>query len=66
MEKKSLIQEMDPIKNEIGFNSMLAVPSIRRSGGIALLWKDFVTVDLQTFPLNHIDVYISTPMQEQW
>ena len=62
MEMKSLKQEMDPIKNEIGFNSMLAVPSIRRSGGIALLWKDSITVDSQTFSLNHIDIYILAPM----
>ena len=66
METKLSIQEMEPIKNEIGFNSMLAVLSIRRSGGIPLLWKNSVTVDPQTFSLNHIDVYISAPLQEQW
>ena len=63
---KPLIQEIDPIKNEIGFNSLLAISSIRRSGDIALLWKDSITVDSQTFSLNHIDVYISAYMQEQW
>ena len=62
MEMKPLIQEIDPIKNEIGFNSMLAISSIRRSGDIALLWKDSITVDSQTFFLNHIDVYILAPM----
>lgn len=66
METKLSIQELDPIKTEIGFNSTLAVPSIRRSGGITLLWKDSVMVDPQTFSLNDIDVYIFVPMQEQW
>lgn len=56
---------MDPIKTELGFHSMLAVPSIRRSGGLALLWKDNVTVDPKTFSLNHIDVYVSVPLQQQ-
>ena len=45
METKMSIQELDPIKIEIGFNSTLVVLSIQRSGGISLLWKDSIMVD---------------------
>ena len=57
---------MEPIKNEIGFHSMLAVSSVRRNGGIALLWKDTITVDPQTFSLHHIDVHVTVSIQEPW
>lgn len=63
---KLSIQEMEPIKNEIGFHSMLAVSSVRRSGGIAFLWKNTITVDPQTFSLHHIDVHVTVPLQEPW
>ena len=44
METKLLVDEMIPIRDELGYQSMLAVPSVRRSGGLALFWKDGVTV----------------------
>ena len=44
METKLLVDEMIQIRDELGYQSMLAVPSVRQSGGLALLWKDGVTV----------------------
>ena len=58
METNLLVNEMIPIKDELGYRSMLAVPSVRRSGGLALLWKDDVTINTQTYYLNHIDAKI--------
>lgn len=66
METKLSIQEMETIKNEIGFQSMLAISSVRRGGGVALLWKDTITVDPQTFSLYHIDVHVNVSHQEPW
>lgn len=66
MEMKLSIQEMEPIKNEIGFQSMLAVSSVHRSEGFALLWKETITVDPQTFSLHHIDVHVTVSPQEPW
>ena len=45
METKLSVTEMIPIRDELGYRSMLAVPSLRRSGGLALLWKDDIMVD---------------------
>jgi len=35
METKLSIQEMIPINDELGYRSMLVVPSVRWSGGLA-------------------------------
>ncbi|KAK9995825.1 hypothetical protein SO802_020511 [Lithocarpus litseifolius] len=45
---------------------MFVVPSVRRSGGLALLWKDDITVDTQTYSLNHIDVKIMDSLKVEW
>ena len=66
METKSSVTEMIPIRDELGYRSMLAVPSLRRSGGLALLWKDDIMVDTQTYSLNHIDAKILVSPQVEW
>ncbi|KAK9996993.1 hypothetical protein SO802_021679 [Lithocarpus litseifolius] len=66
METKLSVSEMQPIKAELDFPSMLVVPSVRRSGGLVLLWKNEVVVDTQTYSPNHIDVHVSSPMQALW
>ena len=57
---------MQPIKAKLDFLSMLVVPSVRRYGGLVLLWKNEVVVDTQTYSPNHIDVHVSSPMQALW
>lgn len=42
------------------------VPSRRRSGGLALLWKNDVLLNTQIVSPNHIGAYVSYPMQVQW
>ena len=44
METKLKVSEMQSIKTELEFPSMLVVPSVNRSGGLALLWKNEVVV----------------------
>ena len=41
---------------------MTTVPSVRRSGGIALLWKNEVALTTYTVSPNHIDPLITTLM----
>ena len=50
METKLSMQEMIPIRDELGYRSMLAIPSVRRSGGLAMLWTDDVMVNTDLFP----------------
>ena len=45
METKLFVREMEPIKSELGYPSMLAISSEGRKGGLALLWKAEVVVD---------------------
>ena len=60
METKLSVREMEPIKTELGYPSMLVVSSERRNGGLALLWAAEVVVDTQTCSPNHIDANIRT------
>ena len=58
METKFSVREIEPIKTELGYPSMLAVSSEGRKGGLALLWAIGVVVDTQTYSLNHINANI--------
>ena len=42
MQTKLFVYEMEPIKTELGYLSMLAVSSEGRKGGLALLWAAVV------------------------
>ena len=66
METKLSIREMEPIKTELGYPSMLAISSEGRKGGLALLWVAEVVVDTQTYSLNHIDANICTQNSPSW
>ena len=45
METKLFVREMEPIKTELCYPSMLAISSEGRKGGLALLWVAEVVVD---------------------
>ena len=66
METKLIVSEMQAIKTELVFPSMLVVPSVRCSGGLVLLWKNEVVVFTQTYSLNHIDVHVSSLLYVPW
>ena len=44
METKLKVNEMQFVKTELEFPSMLVVPSVKRSGGLAFLWKNEMVV----------------------
>nr|POE64005.1 hypothetical protein CFP56_02038 [Quercus suber] len=56
--KQMCVSEMDGIKETIDRPGGLVVPSKGRSGGLALLWKRDIRVEVQTFSENHIDAII--------
>ena len=47
------------IKCKLERSQGMIVPSVRRSGGLALLWKDSLLVEVQTFSPRHIDAIIT-------
>ena len=60
METKQTMDEMRKIQADLRYDNFLAVPCVRKAGGLAMLWKDEVNLDIQTYSLNHIDAHIMT------
>ena len=58
METKLSKEEMTKKKYTVGFTEGLVVASNDSKGGLALLWKKKVMVDVQTFGPWHIDVEV--------
>lgn len=66
METKQTVDEMRNIQAELHYDSMLAVPCIRRAGGLAMLWKVRVDLHVQTYSQNHIDTHIMNGNSSPW
>ena len=52
------MEEMKKIQADLTYHCMVVVPSVRRRGGLALLWMADVELHLQTYSPNHIDALI--------
>ena len=50
---------MEKRKKNVGFINRLIVPSVGRSGGLALLWRKDITVDIQSYLDRHIDAIVT-------
>ena len=66
METKQSIDKMRQIQEGLPYRCMLAVSSIRRSGGLTMLWMEEVDLHIQTFTLNHIDALILNDPNTPW
>ena len=49
METKQSVDEMQQIQSNLSYRCMFVVPSVCRSGGLALLWKEEVDLHIQTY-----------------
>ena len=58
--------ETKQIQAGLPYQCMFAVPSIRQSGGLALLWMEEIELHVQTFTLNHIDALIMDDSANPW
>ena len=58
METKFNVEEMMDIKRKLERNQGMIVPSVRRSGGLSLLWKDLRAVDMLTCSPMLIDAIV--------
>ena len=56
----------EKIQEDLRYNAMLAIPCVRRVGGLAMLWKSEVSLDIQTYSLNHIDAHILNDPSTPW
>ena len=57
---------MEAIRLKLGFQNAFVVPSIGRSGGLALLWKREVTLEIRNFTTHHIDSHILHGNDSRW
>lgn len=46
---------MSKVKDKCNMKNGFIVPSKRNSGGLALLWKEKIMVDVKTYSHDHID-----------
>ena len=58
METKLDREWMENIRDQCGFKQGFIVPSINRSGGLALFWEDDIKVNLLKYSLSNIDVEV--------
>ena len=58
MEAKLVISKLDGIKEDFKRTQGLVVPSKGWSGGLALLWKEDLKVDVQSYSDSHIDAIV--------
>ena len=60
METKLSSKKMEIIRVKVGFDYAFTVPSVGRSGGLALLWKQEVDVSIRNFSQHHIDAHMES------
>ena len=58
METKLKKDWLDLIKEKCKIKNCFVVPSIGNSGGLVLLWKEDLRVDVKNFSQNHIDAWV--------
>ena len=61
IETKARISFMEKYKYRLGFQNGLIVPSDGKSGGLALLWKQYADVSVKSYSNSHIDAVLSDP-----
>ena len=59
METKFDVSEMDGVKRKINRQQGLVVLSRKRAGGLALLWRNSLQVDVMSYSPGHIDAVVS-------
>ena len=53
--------QMEKVKFKIGLLNGLTVPSVGRSGGLALLWCRDIKVEIQSYSRNFVDAMVTDP-----
>jgi exonuclease III len=59
METKICNKDMDFLRIKLKFDYIFVVNSVGRSGGLIILWKDDIKIDIQNYSRRHINAIIS-------
>ena len=57
---------MERIGRRMEFHNIFTVPRVNRGGGLALLWRDDISLDVQTYSDRHIDSFINHGVDNAW
>ena len=57
---------MERIGHRMQFHNIFAVPRVNRGGGLALLWRDDISLDVQTYSDRYIDSFINHGVDDAW
>lgn len=60
IETKLRIERLERIRVWNGFGSVFGVDSIGRSGGLAVMWREDISVEIQNYSKRHINALVST------
>ncbi|KAF8412704.1 hypothetical protein HHK36_000672 [Tetracentron sinense] len=66
METKMDSKRMTEIKFRLGFHHALVIPSLGKSRGLTLMWKDTVELIIQNYSQTHIDALIILGQNSEW
>ena len=66
METKQSVKEMRSIKEDLQYHAIFTVPSLGRSGGLAMIWKEDVDLNAQTCSQNHINAIVFSNTGPPW
>ena len=59
-------QRSEDLKWRLGFQNAVGVSSVGLSGGLVLLWKNGITVDLKSYSKYHVDVWVLEEDGRMW
>lgn len=54
------VSRLERIKNQCGMNACFGVDAVGTKGGLAMMWKEEITLSLRSFSQNHIDMNVET------
>jgi hypothetical protein len=60
METKLQVHCLESIKVRVGFGSVFVVDCVGQSGGLALMWKGELSVEIQNYSCFHINAIVRT------
>ena len=66
METKLETSSMERFRVSLGFNSVFVVPSLDKSGGLAMFSKDGINLEIKNYTTHHIDCYIRQRNDMGW
>jgi hypothetical protein len=61
-ETKLASNKMAFIRQKVGLKNMFVMDSVGQSGGLALLWSEEVSLEIQNYSRRHIDTNITSPV----